>query len=114
MTDSIATPRRNWWSLSSLTLGVASLLLSFIAYAPFIPFLSLMSFPLGLCAMVAGWVGRRQAAADSRAGAQARWGIRLGCLAWILETLAGVATVVIITAALALAIAALIHTQSKP
>jgi len=48
-----------------LTLGIASLLLSFIAYVPFIPFLSLMSFPLGLCAMVTGWVGRRQAAADS-------------------------------------------------
>ena len=52
VTEIIATPRRNWWSLSSLTLGIASLLLSFIAYVPFIPFLSLMSFPLGLCAMV--------------------------------------------------------------
>ncbi len=114
MTDSIATPRRNWWSLSSLTLGIASLLLSFIAYVPFIPFLSLMSFPLGLCAMVTGWVGRRQAAADSRAVAQAGWGIRLGCLAWILETLAGLATVAVVTGVLALAIAAFIHTQSKP
>ncbi|MEK7277568.1 MAG: hypothetical protein AAB427_09480, partial [Chloroflexota bacterium] len=65
MTETLATPRRNRWSLSSLILGIASLLLSFIAYVPFIPFLSLMSFPLGLCAMAAGWVGRRQAAADS-------------------------------------------------
>ena len=114
MTDSIATPRPNWWSLSSLLLGTASLLLSFIAYVPFIPFLSLMSFPLGLCAMVTGWVGRRQAAADLRAQSQARWGIRLGCLAWILETLAGLATVAILTGVLALAIAALFHSQSKP
>ena len=114
MTEIIATPRRNWWSLSSLTLGIASLLLSFIAYVPFIPFLSLMSFPLGLCAMVTGWVGRRQAAADSRAAAQARWGFRLGCLAWILETLAGLAAVALVTGILALAIAAFVHTQSKP
>jgi hypothetical protein len=64
--------------------------------------------------MVSGWVGRRQAVADSRAAAQARWGIRLGCLAWILETLAGLATAVIVTGVLALAIAAFLHAQSKP
>lgn len=116
MAESTPLPRRNHWSRASLIAGAISILFSFIAYVPFIPAVSLLSFPLGFCAMVAGFVGERQAkqAADRAAAAQARWGFRFGCLAWLIEISAGVLTAMVVAGLLAAAIAAMINAQTKP
>ncbi|MBI3177045.1 MAG: hypothetical protein HYZ35_03550 [Chloroflexi bacterium] len=99
MAGTSTAPRTgNLWSFASLVLGVTSLIFSLIAWAPFIPAVSLLSWPLGLCAMASGWVGEKRACADRDPAAtgQAHWGRRLGCLAWIIEGLAGVVFVLMV------------------
>ncbi len=80
-------PRRNYWSLFSLVLGVLGFLLALTAPIPFIPLISIFTWPLGLGALAAGWAGGRLARTtdDGAAAAQARWGIRLGCLGWAIQ-----------------------------
>lgn len=112
----LASPRRNWLAVVSLVAGVVSVLLSFIAYIPFIPGVSLMSFPMGFLAIMFGWAGGRRAkqAGDTVSQSQARWGARLGCLAWIIETFAGIATVAVVIGALALAAIAYFNSTTQP
>jgi len=107
MTDE--TPlRRNLMAVTSLALGVVSFLLSLTTPVPFIPVLSLFAYPLGLGAIVAGWAGERRAKTNGDASgvAQARWGVRLGCLSWIIEVTTRIITAVILAGLLVTAIKA--------
>ncbi len=94
-----ATPlRRNLFAVTSLLLGAMSLLFSLTAPVPFIPLISLFAYPLGFGAIVAGWAGGRRAktAGDLSGASQARWGVRLGCLSWIIEATTRVITTLIL------------------
>jgi hypothetical protein len=107
MTDS--TPlRRNVLAATSLTLGVVSFLLSLTAPVPFIPLISLFAYPLGLGAIVAGWAGERRAktSGDPIGVAQAQWGMRLGCLSWLIEAATRLITLIILTGFLVAAVKA--------
>ena len=107
MTDE--TPlRRNLMAVTSLALGVVSFLLSLTTPVPFIPLFSLFAYPLGLGAIVAGWAGGRRAKTNDDASgvAQARWGVRLGCLSWIIEVTTRIITAVILAGLLVTAIKA--------
>ncbi|MEK7327495.1 MAG: hypothetical protein AAB217_19800 [Chloroflexota bacterium] len=107
MTD--VTPlRRNVLAVASLTLGIIGFLLSLTTPIPFIPLISLFAYPLGLGAMAAGWAGERRAKAngDATGVAQARWGLRLGCLSWIIEVITRIITAVILAGLLVTAIKA--------
>ncbi len=107
MTD--GTPlRRNLMAVTSLTLGIAGFLLSLTTPVPFIPLISLLAYPLGLGAIVAGWAGERRAKAngDDTGVAQARWGVRLGCLSWIVEMTTRIITAIILAGLLVSAVQA--------
>ena len=100
--------RRNLLAVTSLTLGVVSFLLSLTTPVPFIPLISLFAYPLGLGAIVAGWAGERRAKAngDVTGVAQARWGVRLGCLSWIIEVTTRIIAAIILAGLLVTAIKA--------
>ena len=97
MTD--LTPlRRNLLAATSLVLGTLSFLFALTAPVPFIPLISLFAYPFGLGAILAGWAGGRRAKAngDGAGVAQARWGVRLGCLSWIIEAVTRLITLIIL------------------
>lgn len=100
--------RRNLLAATSLMLGVVSFLLSLTAPIPFIPLISLFAYPLGLGAIVAGWAGERRAKnnGDPTGVAQAQWGVKLGCLSWLVEAVTRLITLIILTGLLVAAIRA--------
>ncbi len=106
MADETRTFRRNLWTATSLALGTISFLLSLTTPVPFIPLISLFAYPLGLGAIVAGWAGGRRAKAngDVTGVAQAQWGVRLGCLSWLIEVTTRVITAILLTGLLITAI----------
>lgn len=107
MTD-LTPVRRNLLAATSLTLGIVGFLFSLTTPVPFIPLISLLAYPLGLGAIVAGWAGERRAKAngDDTGVAQARWGVRLGCLSWIIEVITRIVTTIILAGLLVAAIKA--------
>jgi len=78
--------QRNVWAITSLIIGVISLLLSFFAPVPFVPF-NFCSFPLGAASMIIGFIVHQSAKRinDTTAIQQARWGIGLGCASWMIN-----------------------------
>lgn len=114
----IASPgaRKNYWPLFSLWLGVFGLALALTAPIPFVPFISALTWPLGLSAMAAGWAGGRAATTngDVTGAGQARWGIRLGCLGWIVQAVTSVIKMLILAGILAYAVSALAHNLLSP
>jgi hypothetical protein len=78
--------QRNIWAITSLIVGVISLLLSFFAPVPFVP-LNYCAFPLGAVSMLVGFIVHQSAKRinDLTAIQQARWGIGLGCVSWMIN-----------------------------
>lgn len=78
--------QRNVWAITSLIIGVISLLLSFFAPVPFVP-LNYCAFPLGAVSIVMGLIVHQSAKRinDAAAIQQARWGIGLGCVSWMIN-----------------------------
>ena len=104
MSEDVQVFRRNFWTITSFILGLLGFLVALTAPIPLIPILSAFTWPLGLGAMVTGWVGERLAktAGDAGAIAQARWGIRLGCLGWLFQFIVSTIKVLILAGILAL------------
>ncbi|MEK7441146.1 MAG: hypothetical protein AABZ78_10150 [Chloroflexota bacterium] len=78
--------QRNVWAITSLIIGAISLLLSFFAPVPFVP-LNYCAFPLGAVSIVMGFIVQQSAKRinDVIAIQQARWGIGLGCVSWMIN-----------------------------
>ena len=111
MSEEVRALRRNFWAITSLTLGATGFALSLTTPLPFIPLISLLAWPLGLGALLAGWAGGRLAKAegDPAAAAQARWGIRLGCLGWLIEGGTRLITFLIVAGLLAILFASFVQ-----
>ena len=91
------TPR-NYWAIASFWCGLLGLLLALTAPIPLVPIISIFNWPLGLAALVTGWLGRRRAEAENDATASRRvwWGVRLGCAGWIIQFVTSAVKVLII------------------
>ena len=78
--------QRNIWAITSLVIGLISFLLSLLAPVPFVPF-NFCAFPLGAVSMIIGIIIHRSAKRvnDTTAVQQARWGIGLGCVSWLIN-----------------------------
>jgi len=115
-TPAASVSRRNYWPLVSLWLGVLGFALALTAPIPFVPIISALTWPLGLAAMAAGWAGGRAATTkgDITGAGQARWGIRLGCLGWIIQAVTSVIKMLILAGILAYAVSALAHNLLTP
>lgn len=111
-----ASPHGNYWSAFSLWLGVFGFLVALTAPIPFIPLLSTLTWPFGLAAMAAGWAGERSAKAggDASSGGRARWGIRLGCLGWIVQAATSVVKLFILAGVLAYGASSLFGQMPTP
>jgi hypothetical protein len=107
-TPAASVSRRNYWPLVSLWLGVLGFALALTAPIPFVPIISAFTWPLGLAAMAAGWAGGRAARVsdDVTAAGRARWGIRLGCMGWIIQAATSTIKMLIIAGVLAYALSA--------
>ncbi len=83
----VLVPRRNYWAVTSLVCGILGFALALTAPIPFVPIISIFNWPLGLIALLTGWVGLRQAKAhqDASATARVQWGVRLGCAGWVIQ-----------------------------
>jgi hypothetical protein len=66
---------------------------------PFVPFISIFNWPLGVAALLTGWKGSRHARiVGDRTGVwRARWGIGLGCLGWTVQLTVSTIKVILIT-----------------
>ena len=78
--------QRNVWAITSLVIGILSFLLALFAPVPFVP-LNYCAFPLGAVSMVMGVIVHQSAKRinDHVAIQQARWGIGLGCVSWMIN-----------------------------
>jgi hypothetical protein len=116
MTDK-AISSRNYWALASFWCGLLGFLLSLTAPIPFIPIISFFSLPLGLAALLVGWVGRNRAkvANDRAATHQIQWGIGLGCVGWLIQILTLIITFLIVAGLLVTLFGSFInYLQSTP
>ena len=95
-------PRRNNWAIAGLAFGILSLSVALTAPIPFIPLLSAFTWPLGLGAILLGRFINTDG--NPAAAAQARWGIRLGCLGWIVQIITSLVKLIILTGLMTLAI----------
>jgi hypothetical protein len=98
--NQLPEPRRepNYWAIASLVCGILGLLLALTAPIPFVPLISIFNWPLGLLAIIAAWVARRQnpqGLAEPAAG-RAKWGVRLGCAGWTLQFIVSTIKVILI------------------
>ena len=86
MMEDKRTVQRNVWAITSLIIGVISLLLSFFAPVPFVP-INYCAFPLGAVSMIIGFIVQRSAKRIHNTAAiqQAQWGIGLGCASWMIN-----------------------------
>lgn len=80
--------RRNYLAIASLIFGILGLVVALTAPIPFVPLVSAFTWPFGLCAIAFS----KLAAAKNDAGAesQSKWGMRLGCLGWIIQFITSV------------------------
>lgn len=97
MSDNGTSPR-NYWAMASFWCGFVGFLLSLTAPIPFIPLISFFSLPLGLVALLVGWIGRKQAKGsnDKVAGQQIGWGVGFGCVGWLIQIATLIVTFLII------------------
>jgi len=95
---SSVSARRNYWAIVSLVCGLLGFLLALTAPIPFVPLVSIFNWPLGLVAILAAWVVRRQAPTDPdlSAAGRARWGVRLGCAGWTIQFIVSTIKVLVI------------------
>lgn len=105
--------QRNGWAILSLVSGLLGLLLALTAPIPFVPIISIFNWPLGLIALLAAWVARRQASQfplTGTAASQARWGVRLGCAGWTFQFIVSTIKVVLIAGFLSYLLGTTINT----
>lgn len=116
MSEEVRAFRRNAWAVASFVLGLIGFLVALTAPIPFIPILSAFTWPLGLGAMVTGWVARRQAqmADDRSAAGTARWGVGLGCLGWTIQFITSTVKVLILAGLLAALFSSLFNSTPTP
>ena len=95
-------PRRNLWAIAGLVFGILGLSVALTAPIPFIPLLSAFTWPLGLGAILLGHFINTDG--NPGAAAQTRWGIRLGCLGWIIQVITSLVKLMVLTGLITLAI----------
>lgn len=75
--------RPNYFAIASLVLGILGLVVALTAPIPFVPLISVFTWPFGLIAILASRAVKR--GDDPTAQQQAKWGVRLGCMGWIIQ-----------------------------
>lgn len=82
-TPSTTLNRRNYLAIASLIFGILGLVVALTAPIPFVPLVSVFTWPFGILAI--SFSKLAAAKNDAPAEAQAKWGMRLGCLGWIIQ-----------------------------
>ena len=94
-----APVQRNYWAIVSLVSGTLGFLLALTAPIPFVPFISIFNWPLGLLAILTAWVARRHTptlSATDPVAFRTRWGVRLGCAGWLFQFIVSTIKVILI------------------
>jgi purine-cytosine permease-like protein len=78
----------NYLAIISLVLGILGLVVALTAPIPFVPLISAFTWPFGLVAILASRAVKKND--DPTAQRQAKWGVRLGCMGWIIQFITSV------------------------